>query len=96
MKSSPLHKKALVLAGTKAQWSFKGLRCRLNAAPDGVTVNMKGGNRSPGDPGEGFEFFKAFKSLPEALVFVESLPTNFGPDDAERLGFIRTGWALYD
>jgi len=96
MKSSPVHKKALVLAGCKAQWSFHGLRCRLNAASDGITVRMKGGNRSPGDPGEEFTFFKAFKSLPEALVFIESLPSNFGPDDADRLGFIRTGWALYD
>lgn len=96
MKSSPVHKKAPVLAGSKAQWSFQGLRCRLNAALDGVTVHMKGGNRSPGDPGEEFTFFKAFNSLPEALVFVESLPSNFGPEDAQRLGFIRTGWALYD
>lgn len=96
MRSSPIYKMAPALTGTKAQWTFQGLRCRLNADANGVTVIMKGGNRSPGEPGEEFTYFKAFDSLSNAIVFVESLPTNFGPKEAEQLGFTRTGWALYD
>ncbi len=96
MKSTPVLAKATVLAGHKAHWTHQGLRCRLSADAKGVTVSMKGGNRRPGEPGEEFTFFKGYESLPEALAFVDALPSSFGPEEAERLGLVKTGWALYD
>ncbi len=96
MKSTRLSKLTTVVAGSRARWTYQSLRCRLSADARGVTVRMKGGNSSPGEPGDEFTFLKACASLSEALAFVDSLPSCFGPDEAQRLGFEQTGWALYD
>jgi hypothetical protein len=60
MKSSPVHKKALVLAGSKAQWSFKSLRCRLNAATS-CTLACDGNDRSRLEKPHQVKFLNKFK-----------------------------------
>ncbi len=96
MESTPSLKKVDALVGCKARWSFDGFRCRLAADAKGVTVNMKKENTALGEPGEEFTFHKACRSVSESMAFVETLPSTFGEEDAERLGFARTGWTLYD
>lgn len=96
MKSQPIKKLAVTKVGIKNRWQFKKFSCQLIADVSGVTVKMKAGNHKVGDPSEGFEFFHSCKSLDESITFVETLPNIFGPNDCEKLGFIKTSWGLYD
>jgi hypothetical protein len=96
MKIKPVLKKVEVVFGCSSRWTYKNLRCRLEANASGITIDMKGGNRNPGDPGEGLQFHRPSNSLEETLKFIESLPPSFGPDECEKLGFKLTMRVLYD
>lgn len=96
MKSQPIKKLVDTKVGIKNRWHFKEFSCQLSADVSGVIVKMKAGNQRAGEPGEEFEFFHPCKSLNESIAFVDKLPNTFGPNDCEKLGFIKTSWGIYD